>query len=220
MWPYKNNKMKVSCVFSLGFTLLITAMLQPIILLASEITLPEGTRISLQLNNDLSTKSNNEGDPFTALVIMPVYLGDQLIIPKGSEVSGSISRIIRPGRFKGKAGMYLLFQSISIPGRKRVPIVASPVKVNSAQNSSVRSEGKIEGEGSTGSDAVKVLTPGLAGGGIGTLAGGKKGAAIGGGVGIAIGLATVFTSRGKDLELLRGSTLDISLDRPLIIPPE
>jgi len=185
-----------------------------------EITLAQGTRISLHLNDYLSTKSNNEGDPFTATVAAPVYLGDRLMIPKGSLVTGSISRILRPGRFKGKAIMNLLFQSIRIPGRTPLQIVASLASVDAEGNARVRSEGTIKEKGSVGSDAARILTPGLAGAGIGAIAGGGKGGAIGAGLGAAVGLATVFATRGKDLEVHRGAALDISLDRPLAIPLE
>jgi hypothetical protein len=185
-----------------------------------EITLAQGTRISLHLNDYLSTKSNNEGDSFTAIVAAPVYLGDRLIIPKGSLVTGSISRILRPGRFKGKAIMNLLFQSIQIPGRPSLQIVASLTSVDAEGNASVRSEGTIEEKGSAGKDATRILKPGLTGAGIGAIAGGGKGGAIGAGLGAAVGLATVFATRGKDLEVHRGAALDISLDRPLAIPTE
>jgi type IV secretion system protein VirB10 len=189
-------------------------------LAASDTVLPEGTRITLQLNNNLSTKSNSEGDSFTAVVTMPVYSGERMVIPKGSVVSGSISRIDRPGRVKGKAVLYLQFQSIRIPGRRQAPIYATLVRVDFKGNGGVQSEGSVAGAGSTGSDMAKVLTPGLVGAGIGTLAGGGKGAGIGAGVGVAIGLAAVFTSRGKDLDVRRGSTMEISLDRPWTVPPE
>jgi hypothetical protein len=185
-----------------------------------EVTLPEGTRISLQLNDHLSTKSNVEGDPFTANVIAPVYQGDRLIIPKGSTITGSISRVLRPGRFKGKAVMNLLFRSIRVPGRGEVPIVASLARVDGEGSGGVASEGTIEGRRSVGSDVGKVVTPGLSGAGIGALSGGGKGAAIGAGVGAAVGLATVFSTRGKDIEMRRGSTMDIALDRPLILPTD
>ncbi len=187
---------------------------------ASDAILPDGTRISLQLNDHLSTKVNNEGDSFTAVVITPVYLGDRIVIPKGSLVAGSISRIIRPGRFRGKAVMNLLFQSINIPGRGQLPIAASLVSVDSEGNAGVRTESTVEGESSGRGDAGRVVVPGLAGAGIGTLAGGGKGAAIGAGVGAAVGLATVFATRGKDIQVRRGATMDIALDRPLSIPPE
>jgi hypothetical protein len=216
----KNGKVKRCFSFALNLVLSYVFLGPSASLTASEPVLPEGTRITLQLNEHLSTKANREGDPFTAVVTTPVYLSDRVVIPKGSSVAGSISRIIRPGRFKGKAVMNLLFQSITIPGRGQIPIVATLVRVDPEVNGGTHSEGSLEGEGSTGSDVGRVITPGLAGAGIGAVAGGGKGAGIGAAVGAAVGLATVFTSRGKDLEVRRGSTLDISLDRPLTIPPE
>ncbi len=195
-----------------------------------EIVIPPGTRITLKLNDYLSTKSNNEGDPFSATVSDPVSIGDRLVIPKGSIVSGNISRIMRPGRFKGKAIMNLVFQSIQIPGHPPVPIVASLARMDVEGNdgpksggttkSATKSEGTIEGKGSVGGDTAKVLKPGLAGAGIGALAGGGSGAAIGAGFGAAVGLATVFATRGKDLELRRGASMDISLDHSLSVPQE
>ena len=202
----------------LGLLILITGLLGTGHVAAqanTDLTLSEGTRIVLQLNDYLSTKLSTEGDRFTATVIVPVYQGDRLVIPKGSTISGSVSRIVRPGRFKGKAVMNLLFQSVRIPGRGQFPLVASLASVEAEGNAGVRAEGTVEGEGSAGRDAGRVVKPGLAGAGIGALAGGGRGAAIGSGVGAVVGLATVFATRGKDLEVRRGSTMQIALDRPL-----
>lgn len=182
--------------------------------------LPEKTKIILQLNNQLSTKVNSEGDTFTAYVTTPIRIGDRIVIPKGSIVTGSISRILRPGRFKGKAVMNLIFQSITLAGRGQLPIVASLAGMDSQGHGAIKSEGTLEGEGSEGSDIGKVLVPGIAGAGIGALTGGAKGGAIGAGVGTAIGLAGIFATRGKEIEVRRGATLDILLNQPLTIPPE
>jgi type IV secretion system protein VirB10 len=186
----------------------------------SQITIPQGTRISLQLNDHLSTKLNNEGDTFTATVAVPVSQGDKIVIPKGSIVAGSISRILRPGRFRGKAIMNIVFHSIRMPGKAPTAIVASLSNVEQERSAGVKAEGTIEGEGSKGKDVATVAKPGASGAGIGALVAGGKGAAIGSGIGAAVGLATVFATRGKDLEVKRGSTMDIQLDRPLVIPTE
>ena len=220
MRPCKNNGMKKYCSRALVAALFFVLAEPPSIRAAGELVLPEGTRISLQLNDHLSTKGNNEGDSFTAVVISPVHLGDRMLIPKGSVVSGSISRITRPGRFKGKAVMTLLFQSINIPGRGQLPLAASLLRVDPEGNAGVKSESTVEGEGSRGRDVGRVAAPGLAGAGIGTLTGGAEGAAIGAGVGAAIGLVSVFATRGKDLQVRRGSTMDIVLDKPLAVPTE
>lgn len=185
---------------------------------SDEVVLVEGTQICLQLNDYLSTKLNREGDKFTATVTEPIYLEARLVLPKGSIVAGSISRIIRPGRFRGKAVMNLLFQSIKLPGGEPLPIVASLARVDPEGNAGTGDEGAVIGESSIGKDASRVAKPGLASAGIGALIGGAKGAAIGAGAGAAVGLATVFATRGKDLEMRRGSTFDITLVRDLKIP--
>jgi hypothetical protein len=210
--------MKQRCSLTPGLILLLVFFLPSVSLASGDTILPEGTRISLQLNGGLSTKVNSEGDAFKAIVTEPVFLGDRMVIPKGSYVTGSISRIQRPGRIKGKALMTLLFQSISIRGRTQdLPIVASLVGV---EKMGLNTEGTIEGQSSEGRDAARVLTPSLIGAGIGGLAGGRKSAGIGAGVGAAVGLATVFTSRGKDIEIPRGSAMDIVLDKALTIQGE
>jgi hypothetical protein len=185
----------------------------------AESVLGEGTHINLLLNDYLSTKLNNEGDPFTATVLAPVYLKERIVIPKGSIVSGNISRILRPGRFKGKAVMNLLFSSLRLPGAlEQLPIVASLARVDPEGNSGAQEEGTITGEGSKGKDTAKVASPTLTGAGIGAIVSGGKGAAIGAGVGAAVGIVSVLAGRGKDLEIRRGATLEIVLVRPLTIP--
>lgn len=220
MHPCKNAKMNHHCNLTRYLALFLAVFLPSVILASNNSVLPEGTRIALQLNTNLSTKQNREGDTFTAVVTTPVILGGQIVIPRGSTVSGSISRVIRPGRFKGKAVMNLLFHSVDIPGRGRFAIAASLADMDSRASANINDEGTIEGKSSHDSDVGKVLTPGLVGAGIGALAGGGKGAGVGAGAGSAVGLATVFATRGRDLEIPRGSTMDISLDRPLTVPLE
>jgi hypothetical protein len=130
---------------------------------SSEVILPEGTRIALHLNDHLSTKQNSEGNDFTATVVNPVNLGDREVLPKGSIVTASVSRVVRPGRFRGKATMTVMFHSIRIPSKKELPLSASLV---------------------------------------------------------VIGMATIFSTRGQDLEIPPGSILNVILDRPLGVPFE
>jgi outer membrane lipoprotein SlyB len=116
--------------------------------------------------------------------------------------------------------MNLLFYAISIPGRDALPLTASLVKINSTGDGSVGNEGAVEGKSSRTEDTVRVIGPTAAGGAIGGGIGGGKGAGIGAGVGAAVGLGSVFMTRGKDLEMRKGATMEISLDRPLPVPLE
>lgn len=187
---------------------------------AADTVLPEKTRMTLQLNNPLSTRVNSEGDAFTAYVTTPIVVGERMVIPKGSVVSGTISRVLRPGRFKGKAVLNLMFQSIVIPGLGQFPIAATLTGVSTQGRGAVHAEGTVTGESGGANDAGKVLVPGLAGAGIGAIAGGARGAAIGSGVGAAMGLAGVFATRGHEIEIRKGAMLEITLDRPLAVPPD
>lgn len=204
-----DGKMKRYNNFLILLVLLpIFGVLQPT-LSAEEISLPAGTRVSLQLNNVLSTKTNKDGDSFTAVVVRPVYSGSRVVIPKGSVVEGSVSRVLRPGRFKGKAILELMFKSINLPGQKQVSIAATLVRIDAGQNSGAQPEGRVKGENSGGGTAkvpASDLANSLTGGGISI------------GMGTSAGLTSVFTSMGEDLEINRGAAMEIQLDRRLTLP--
>jgi len=179
----------------------------------SDVSLEKGTHLVLRLNEHLSTKLSREGDEFTGSVITPVTAADRILLPTGTLVTGRVSRIQRPGRFRGKAMMNLIFESIRLPDGRAVPIMASLVRVDLEGKGSAGDEGTVTAGSSAGRDAGTVAKPGLAGAGIGAIIGGGKGSAVGAGVGAAVGLATVFATRGKDLEVRRGATMEIVLDR-------
>jgi hypothetical protein len=196
----KNRLMRLTRVPLLGFSLISGLLLQPVLAASDGVTVPEGTEITLQLNKSLSTKDNREGDVFDAYVVEPVSSGDRIIIPRGSVISGSISRITRPGRFKGKAVIHLLFQSIEIPGRGEIPIHASLDHIDSGGNEDIYTENVLPGAG----PAAKSV-------------GGIPGNSL---TGTGSGIANVFWTRGKELEIHRGATMRISLKQELKVPPK
>jgi hypothetical protein len=62
-----------------------------------------------------------------------------------------------------------------------------------------------------------VKTTGIGAGIGGITARSAKGAGIGAGAGAAVGLATVLLTRGPELELPRGTTVDVVMDRTLYL---
>ena len=186
---------------------------------AADVRLPDGTQITLQLNDTLSTASNTEGDEFTAVVAMPVYFGDRIVIPKGSVVTGSVSRVLRPGRIKGKAILDLVFQTIQIPSRKEADIVATLIwidleGVGSIHNTQV-GENRRDGEKTSGNSPQNgsALLPKV----------GARSLAAKEGKNVVIASSSrpaVFNSQGEDFEIHRGATMDILLDHPLILTDE
>jgi len=174
--------------------------------------LPRGTTIPVQLLNKLSTKTLKEGDGVYAMTIFPITLNNEIVIPVGSSVKGKVTVVERPGHVKGRAGLALSFQTLILPTGWTIPLYAS---LAGASDAATTTEGKVEGENTSGEDAAKVVGAVAVPAVIGGVFGGRSAARAGAGIGAAAGLATILLTRGKDIVLDKGSTLEIVLDRPL-----
>ena len=76
----------------------------------------------------------------------------------------------------------------------------------------------MKAAGTRAKDAGQVAILAGTGAAIGGLADESfKGAGIGAGVGTAVGLARVLLSRGNEVELRQGTTLDVVFDRDVVI---
>src|SRR5208282_855650 len=88
-------------------------------------------------------------------------------------------------------------------------------------NETVDSEGRVIGDSQKASDVGTIAKTAGAGAGIGGLATqSAKGAAIGAGIGAAAGLMTVLLTRGPEAEMPRGTTVNVTLNRPLLLDSE
>ena len=76
-------------------------------------------------------------------------------------------------------------------------------------------EGTIQGDSSKGKDAATIARAAGIGAGVGAIAGNGKDAGIGGAAGGVIGLATVLMTRGPEIQLDRGSSVEMILEREL-----
>ena len=79
-----------------------------------------GTQVRLSLVNGLSTSVAHDGDPFTAVVAEPVFIGNQMVLPAGARIHGTVSSVTRPkmfSMFRGGASMNLVFNSIEVESR-------------------------------------------------------------------------------------------------------
>lgn len=169
-----------------------------------------GTTIPIALTTRVSTKTAKDGDGVYARTVFPITINNQIVIPEGSSLRGRIVEVKRPGRIKGKAELTISFQTLVLPSGITVEIYTS---LGAVPGVTRKGEAGVEGQGSKGSDAGKIGTTAAQGGIIGAVGGGRKGAAIGGAGGTAIGAVGVLLTRGDDLVLEPGTTLEIVLDR-------
>jgi hypothetical protein len=182
----------------------------------SQITVPEGTSISISLTEYINTKSSRVNDRFYAETVYPVWIQQRQVIPRGSLIRGTVTEVVRPGKVKGKARLALRIDDIRLPNGVDRTLVAVFEELHGPGDEKLeRKTESVEGAGSGGTDAGSVAGPTATGAIIGAASGGGKGAGIGAGVGAAVGLVTVLFSRGSDLVLYPGTRFDITLRQPL-----
>lgn len=182
---------------------------------------PTGTVLPLVLHNAISTRSAKPGDPVFLETVFPIMVDGKITIPAGSYVSGEVTEAKRAGRVKGRAEIRIRLDNLILPNGYQAQFDAIPRDAGTGGNETVGKEGTVQGDSNKAGDANTVAQTTMAGAGIGAIATRTgKGALIGTGAGAVAGLAAVLLTRGPEAELPRGTTLDVSLNRPLYLLAE
>jgi len=177
--------------------------------------IPAGTKVALILKQAISTKTAKEGDAVYAETTFPVAIDNKMIVPPGTYVQGKISQVKRGGHVKGRAELLIHFTSMIYPNGYTVMLPGSLENVPGAEKSTVKGdEGTIQQDSQTGEKLGTVAKTAGAGAAIGGIAGqGWKGAGIGAGVGGAVGAAIAMLSRGADVRLEPGTSVEMVIQR-------
>jgi type IV secretion system protein VirB10 len=185
---------------------------------AKNYIVPSGTRLPLILHNAVTTRNAKPGDPVYLETLFPIVIDNRILIPAGSYVQGEIQEARRPGKVKGTGEIRLRLNSMILPNGYAVDFNAVPTNAGTGGGESTDKEGTVHGDTDKTGDAATVIKTTAAGAGIGAIAAGSgKGAGIGAGAGAAAGLAAVLLTRGPELELPRGTTVDVVLDRTVYL---
>lgn len=187
----------------------------------SQIVVPRDTRIPMILITTINTKSAYVGQSIYCESVYPIAAKNHIIIPKGTSIRGVITLLVPPGRVKGRGELGLRFDQLVLPNGTTRELRASLSGFGSASNDKFKpKEGQIEGSGSKGEDAGKIVGTTVTGTELGSIIGWGEGhpgtgAGIGAAAGAAGGLAWVLASRGKYIVLPHGTSLELELQQPL-----
>ncbi len=180
-------------------------------------SVPDGTRFLVRLEDKLSTRDHKAGKKFKAKTLEPLATPEGIVLPPGAEVRGHISRV-EPAALTGRARMWIAFDEIKTPAGK-MPLIADVIGVpgeHSVRAGDTR-EGEIAARTSRGKQEIEAAVAGAAIGAVaGAAAKGGKGAAIGAAVGGAAGFL-IASGMAQELELQKGTKLELILDRPLYL---
>jgi hypothetical protein len=167
----------------------------------TNLSLPEGTEMSVRLEQPLSSRTARVEDRFEATVARPVYVDGRIVVPDGSRVQGTVTEVQQAQRPARGGRLNLSFDRLLLDDGTTVDLDARLVQIK-------------EDIGSGGT--VKQGAIGAAIGGIlGKVLGGTKGAIVGAVLG---GAGGAISSSGDDVELPEGTVFELQLERPATVP--
>jgi hypothetical protein len=198
--------------------LALLVIILPGLSMAAEI--PPGAHALLRLANSVSTRTAREGDYVYLRTATPIVVNGQIVVPAESYVQGVVSHAQRSGRVKGRAELGIRIETLTLASGKVIQVAPHLASVDSegSDQKVVTNENQVQQGGNLGSDAARIATLSGTGAAIGGLADRSwKAAGIGAGAGGAVGLASVLVTRGREVELRQGSTIDVVFDRPVSV---
>ena len=197
------------CVFSLCLAAATTAA-----------EIPKGAHVLLRMMNSINTRTAQEGDYVYLHTATPILADGKIVAPVNSYVQGVVTMSKRSGRVAGRAELSIRLETITLPSGKVFkfsPHLAAVDSGETGQKVDAR-ENTIKQGPSRGQDAKQIAILAGAGAAIGGMADRSwQGAGIGAGVGSGVGLATVLLTRGKEVDLRQGTTLDVVFDRAVAL---
>lgn len=87
--------------------------------------IPAGTKFELKLLNPISTATNLEGQDFQAILLTDQKQADDVILPMGSLIRGSIKKITPAKKLSRGAILYLDFDHVVTPNGRQIPLSLS-----------------------------------------------------------------------------------------------
>ena len=178
---------------------------------------PNGIHFLVRLDDELSTVKSKVNKKFDARTLEPLETSNGQILPPGARIRGHISRI-EPGGLTGRARLWLTFDDIDTHhGRQPIVAEVSSVPGDFSVRPGESKEGEIEARTSKGTGDLEAAAAGAA---LGAAAGASKGSGKAAAVGAAAGGVAGFMASsgiGQELDLQKGTKLDLVLDRPLYL---
>jgi hypothetical protein len=169
----------------------------------ANVILAQNTAVTLRLDQNISSRNSASGQRFGAKLAQPLMVNGRVVLPAGTEFSGTIAQAIPAGKLAGGATLRIALNSFTFQG-KEYQVKAPPlVRVTQGQG---KRTAKVAGGGAVIGAVVGALVHGGKGAALGAVAGAGAG---------AVGAAA--TNRSFDIVMPAESLVTFHLSGPVTV---
>jgi len=166
--------------------------------------LPAGTRISLKLDVEISSRFSSVNDTFLATVTKPVKIREATVLPIGTVIEGRVSSVERAAGGGQGGSLDVMFETLKISNeiRRIEGMLVTPLPPSSS--------GAFKFLSVVGGVAV--------GAALGAASKTSSGTLIGAAVGAGAGTSIALLRKGKDVRIKKGEEFEIELKKEVLLP--
>jgi hypothetical protein len=168
-------------------------------------TVPAGTTVTVRTIDEIDPQRSVQGQKFHASFDSPVFVGDEVAIPKGADALVQLAGASSAGHFTGRSSLTLKLVQVTVQGHKYA-VSSDPCVVQGS------SRGKRSTEVIGGAAAVGAAIGGIFGHKK------KKDALVGGAAGAGAGAAAQGATNPQEVTLESETVIQFVLNRPLALP--
>ena len=223
-------KLKFLGILLAMFLLVQAAVAAPFNANAKTKRIPAGTQFTLELLNQV-TSTTTEGTEFSAILVTDQKEDDDVILPSGSLVRGTVKKIVPSKRLSKGSIVYLYFDHVVTPNGRQLPLSLSvigrsdmtvdggitttkgygdAVKQNWAKTKSIAKKatqwGIDSGDFWNGYGKILTVPTGAVGGG------------VGGGAYFVGDSVADLVRKGEEVNIEKGSKIEVILVDPIDVP--
>ncbi len=200
-------KTKVFAFFSLLFAFFIQANAQTEISPTSVYNIQAGTKILVQMDNEINSKVASVNDTFTTTLAEPLIIREVVVLPVGAVIEGRVTKVNRASSGGKDGSLTVSFEMLRLADSAKREIEGVLDK-------------ELEAVSSQKLKALTIIGGTVIGGIVGALSKAENGALIGAGIGAGAATGAALLQKGKDVSIKADEKFEIRLTKNVVLPAQ
>lgn len=167
--------------------------------------LPPGTKIRVQMDNEINSKISSVNDTFTMKISEPLKVRETVVLPIGTIIEGRVTEVRRASIGRKNGSLSVSFEMLRLAGGEKREIKG--VLVN-----------QLKAESSPAANVLTVAGGTALGAIFGSVSKAENGALLGAVIGTGAGAGAAFLRKGKDVRIKADEEFEIELTRNVTLP--